>query len=420
MRVLCCAIPHNDKAMLDFMAFFAASPEALKLPLEMLIVFGSAKLLAEAAEWLKMPGIVGALIAGILIGPAVFNWIQPNELLHALSELGVMFLLFRVGLEVKPSELLRVGKTALVVAMLGVVLPLGLGWAILQMAGHSFVESMFMGAAMVATSVGITAQVLADKGVLSHRTARIILAAAVIDDVLGLLVLAVVSSMAEGRVDIPGLVTTTTVSIVFVTAIVKFGAPAMGRFVPRLKRTVRSQEAEFAWAMIFLFLMAVVAVFSGVAGIIGAFLAGMALSESIGRRVHDLAHGATELLVPFFLTGIGLQMNLAVFQNPAVLGLALAILLAAIATKWLGCGLGALSLGWKNSMRIGVGMVPRGEVGMVVAQIGLAKGAVEQDVYSIAVFMAVATTMVAPPLLSWFYKDLSGELTIEEPKFRVG
>ena len=168
----------------------------------MLIVFGSAKLFAEVLERLGQPGIVGEILAGAIVGPSVLGWIQPNEVLTALSELGVMFLLFRVGLEVKSSELMGVGGTAFLVALLGVLAPMAMGWGIMRAWGYPQVESFFVGAAMVATSVGITAQVLAAKGLLHLQSAKIILGAAVIDDILGLIVLAIVSSAAKGQVNI--------------------------------------------------------------------------------------------------------------------------------------------------------------------------------------------------------------------------
>ena len=174
--------------------------EAARLPLSMLVVFGSAKLLDELFERLGQPGIVGQILAGVLIGPSVLGWIEPNEFLSALAELGVMFLLFRVGLEVKASELMKVGVTASLVAVIGVAVPLGLGWGLLLWWGHTQIESAFTGAAMVATGVGITAQVLAAKGLLQHRASKIILGAAIIDDILGLVILAVVSSLAKGQV----------------------------------------------------------------------------------------------------------------------------------------------------------------------------------------------------------------------------
>lgn len=403
------------------LAFVASEGGLDRLPLQLLIVFGFAKLLAEVAQRLRMPGIVGGLAAGIVIGPSVLGWIQYDDLLHAMAELGVMFLLFQVGLEVKASELLRVGKVALLAAVLGVALPFAAGWAIMMAAGHPQIESIFMGAAMVATSVGITAQVLASRGVLSHRTAQVILAAAVIDDVLGLLVLAVVSSMARaGGADWAGLAVSSVVSIVFVVAVVKYGSRTAGFVVPKLTQSLRVEEAEFAVAVTFLFLMALLATYSGVAAIIGAFLAGMALAETASHHLHTLVRGAGELMVPFFLASIGLQMDTSVFRSGGTVLLAVIILAAAVASKWVGCGLGAGSLGWKDASRIGAGMVPRGEVGMVVAQVGLKAGAITQPVYGVAVFMAVMTTVLAPPVLNFLYKDVPAEPRDTPPSVELG
>ncbi len=284
--------------------------EAAQIPLAMLTVFGSAKLMAEVFERLRQPAIVGEILAGVLIGPSVLGWMAPNDLLSALADLGVMFLLFRVGLEVKAGELLKVGGTATLVAVLGVIAPFLLGWGILLAWGEPQVEAIFVGAAMVATSVGITAQVLASKGLLQERASKIILAAAVIDDVLGLLVLALVSSLAKGRVAVLELATTAVVALGFTVLVAKWGTRTMGRIVPRVEGKLRVAEGQFAFAMVLLFALSVLAVYAGVAAIIGAFLAGMALAESVGQRVHDLAHGVTELLVPFFLAGIGLHFNL--------------------------------------------------------------------------------------------------------------
>jgi Kef-type K+ transport system membrane component KefB len=386
---------------------FAVASSDLTLPFAMLVIFGASKLLAEIAEHFHLPGILGGLLAGVLVGPSVLNLIHYNDLLHALAELGVMFLLFQVGLEIRASDLLKVGRTAIVVAILGVILPFVMGWAILSAAGHRQGEAIFMGAAMVATSVGITAEVLASRGLLSHQTSRIILAAAVIDDVLGLLVLAVVSSMGTQQgVDILGLLTSSAVSIAFVAIVARFGSPTVNFVMPKLLARLRSQEAEFAVAVSFLFFMALLAGYSGVAAIIGAFLAGMALSETVGPRTRMLSYGAAELMVPFFLASIGLQMDLSVFKKGSTLALGVAVLLAAVLSKAAGCGAGAYRMGFRDALRVGVGMVPRGEVGMVVAQIGLLKGSISQDAYGVAVFMAVATTMVAPPLLRLVYRDV--------------
>jgi Kef-type K+ transport system membrane component KefB len=390
----------------------------VSVPLAMLIVFGSAKLFAEILERLGQPGIVGEILAGAIVGPSVLGWIQPNEVLTALSELGVMFLLFRVGLEVKSSELMRVGGTAFLVALLGVIVPMALGWSIMRAWGYPQVESVFVGAAMVATSVGITAQVLAAKGLLHLQSAKIILGAAVIDDILGLIVLAIVSSAAKGQVNIVEITATAVLAIGFTVIVAKWGTQTMMRLVPHAESRLKSGEAQFNIALVLLFALSVLAMYVGVAAIIGAFLAGMALAESVTERVHDLAHGITELLVPFFLAGIGLHLDVSTFGDKSLLVLALIILAAAVVSKLIGCGLGAVQLGRKEMIRIGCGMVPRGEVGMVVAQLGLSMAVIEKPVYSVVVFMAVATTIVAPALLNLAYAGEQSK-NIEE-QFQIG
>lgn len=394
-------------------------PDSARIPLAMLIVFGAAKLFAEVFEKVGQPGLVGEILAGVIIGPSVLNWIQPSSFLTALGDLGAMFLLFRVGLEVKASELLKVGGTATLVATLGVIVPQILGWAIMTAWGAPQIEAIFVGAAMVATSVGITAQVLSAKGLLHHKASQIILAAAVIDDVLGLLVLAVVSSMAKGHVDLLGILVTTAMAGGFTVLVAVLGTRAMKHVIPKVSQNLRAGEVQFNLAMVLLFSLALLAVFTGVAAIIGAFLAGMASSEGVNQRVRDLAHGVTELLVPFFLAGIGLHLDARAFTSLPVILLAAAILAAAVVSKLIGCGLGAWALGRSDMIRVGFGMVPRGEVGMVVAQLGLAMGVIASDVYGVVVFMAVATTLVAPLLLNIAFKGV-GPLEPAVEDFRIG
>lgn len=388
-------------------AFWLASAD-VTLPLTIFLVFGSAKVLEDLFERIRIPGIVGNIVAGLLIGPGVLGWIKPNEFLTTLAELGVMFLLFQVGLHVKSSELMKVGGTAVVIAVLGVAVPFAAGWGILSLWGEPQIEAIFVGAAMVATSVGITARVLADKGFLQLRASKIILAAAVIDDVVGLLVLALVSGMAKGKVNYVELATTAGLAIGFTLLVAKWGTHAMSRIVKR-SENLNVSESQFALSMVLLFGLSVVSVYMGVAAIIGAFLAGMALSENVSSRVNDLVFGVSELLVPFFLAGIGLHMDLSALTNTHTLVLALIVLAAAVLSKVVGCGLGAIQLGRVDSLRIGVGMVPRGEVGMVVAQIGLGLGVVKQQTYGVVVFMAVMTTVVAPALLNWAYRGAEAE-----------
>ncbi len=310
-----------------------------------------------------------------------------------------MFLLFGVGLEVKASELLTVGAKATLVATLGVIVPFFAGWGIMSAWGVPQVEAIFVGASMVATSVGITASVLSAKGLLHEVASQIILAAAVIDDVLGLIVLAAVSSVARGHVNFWEIALTAGLAIAFTVVMGLWGTKAANHLMPHFDSRLKADDAKFHIALVFLFGMGLLAQYTGVAAIVGAFLAGLALSDTADARVRTLTRGVSELLVPFFLVGIGLHLNLAAFRSRSTLILGLLILTAAIVTKLIGCGLGALSLGWQNVLKIGFGMVPRGEVGMVVAQIGLSLAVISSEVYSVVVFMAVATTLVTPLLL---------------------
>jgi Kef-type K+ transport system membrane component KefB len=380
------------------------SHSSAEIPLTLLVIFVCAKLLGEIFDRLRQPGIVGEILAGVLIGPHALNWIAPGEATTLLGELGVMFLLFRVGLEVKSSELVALGGQALLVAVAGVVVPFLCGWGLSAWWGLPTIESVFIGAAMVATSVGITAQVLAAGGWLSERASKLILAAAIIDDVLGLLVLAAVSSVARGPVNYTDLAVTAGLAGGFTILIVFAGSRVMSRILPKMRDRMQAAEAEFTIALSLLFALSLLASYAGVAGIIGAFLAGMALSESVEHRVHALTEGVTELLVPFFLVGIGMNLDLGLFRDGPALGFAVVIVLAAVLSKLGACGLAALPLGRSDALRIGVGMIPRGEVGMVVAQIGAGFGVMAPSVYGTIVFMSLATTLIAPPLLRLAYR----------------
>jgi len=385
------------------------------IPLAMFILFVSAKIMAELAERLHQPGIVGEIFAGVLIGPSVLGWLAPNEFLSAMSDIGAMFLLFRVGLEVKSSELMKVGGTALLVACSGVVVPFVMGAAIMLLWHQGVNEAIFVGASMVATSIGITAQVLSAKGLLQEVSSKVILAAAVIDDVLGLLVLAVVSSMTHGKTDVLQLSLTALLATAFTVIVAKWGSHAVGRVLPKLNETLRVAESRFVIGLSLLLGLAVLAVSTGIAAIVGAFLAGLALAETSGPRERDLAQGVSEFLVPFFLAGIGLKVDLSAFGQLSTALLALTILAAALVSKLIGCGVGALRLGRTEAWRIGIGMVPRGEVGMIVAQIGLGYGILTRNSYAVIVFMSVATTIVAPPLIKIAYRSAAARGAAESP-----
>jgi Kef-type K+ transport system membrane component KefB len=385
---------------LNVPAFFAAAGDHGKILLALFVVLLAAKLAAELFERLKQPAVVGEILAGIIIGPSLLNLVQPSDVMDALAEIGVIFLLFTVGLETRPSDIFKVGGTATIVAILGVVFPFLAGWALLSFwPGYSSIEAIFLGAAMVATSVGITARVLSAMGLISSEASRVILAAAVIDDVIGLLVLAVVSSMAAGGINYLEIGVIAALAVAFTVITVVFGAPA----VKKVKQPVidlRIGHSLFIFALVLCFGLAVIANFIGIAGIIGAFLAGVAVSETTdGTDLHAQSQTLTEFTAPFFLVNIGMKLNVGVFTAGEVILMSVIVIVLATISKLAGCGMAAIRMGKRKAFQVGVGMVPRGEVGIVVAQIGLGLAAVGEGVYAIVLAMAVATTLIAPVLI---------------------
>lgn len=380
--------------------------EETKVLLTLFIMLAAAKFMAELFERLRQPAVAGEIMAGILIGPSLLNLAAPSEITSILAEIGVIFLLFNVGLETKPAAIFKVGKNAATVAVLGVVVPFGAGWLLMQAWGSSSVEALFVGTALVATSVGITARVLSALGLLDAPTARIILGAAVIDDILGLLVLAVVSSMAAGTVNYLEILTTAVLAIGFTVFIAVVAAPVVTRVAPRADR-LRSGHGMFILGLVLCLGLSVAATFIGVAAIIGSFLAGMAMAEASEDHpnMHRQINGVTEFLVPFFLVNIGMQLSLDVFRSVPVIVLCLLVTLVAVATKLFGCGLAAINLGVRRAAQVGMGMVPRGEVGIIVAQIGLSLAVIGPELYGVVLFMAVATTLIAPPFLKMLYAN---------------
>lgn len=382
----------------------AAMGEETKVLLTLFIMLAAAKFMAELFERLRQPAVAGEILAGVLIGPSLLNLAAPSEITSILAEIGVIFLLFNVGLETKPSAILNVGTKAALVAVLGVVIPFAGGWLLMRAWGSTSVEALFVGTALVATSVGITARVLSAMGLLDAPTSRIILGAAVIDDILGLLVLAVVSSMAAGTVNYLEILTTAALAIGFTAFIALVGAPVATRMAPRADR-LRSGHGMFIVGLVLCLGLSVAAAYIGIAAIIGSFLAGMALAEATEHHplMHRQINGVTEFLVPFFLVNIGMQLRLDVFRSSTLILLCILVTLVAVATKLFGCGLGALGLGVKRAMQVGMGMVPRGEVGIIVAQIGLSLAVIGPELYGVVLFMAIATTLIAPPFLKMLF-----------------
>ncbi len=259
--------------------FAAAVGHTTEILLTLFIMLAAAKITAEIFERLRQPAVVGEILAGVIIGGSVLGWVAPSEFTSTLAEIGVIFLLFTVGLETKPSAIFKVGKIAALVAVLGVIVPFICGYLLMLAWGASNVQSLFIGTALVATSIGITARVLSAMGLLDAPTSRIILGAAVIDDILGLLILAIVSSVAAGKIDYVEIITTAALAIGFTVFVALVGAKVLTNLAPTIER-LRIGDSLFVFGLVLCLGLSVAAAYIGVAAIIGAFLAGMALAEA--------------------------------------------------------------------------------------------------------------------------------------------
>lgn len=389
--------------------------------LQMFVLILLAKVAGILCERVKISPVIGEIAVGVIVGNTIlFQWLNLGtdiEFFEILSELGVVFLLFAVGLETPFSELRKVGTTATTVAVLGVFLPLIVGIALIIFLGHSSTEALFIGAAMVATSVGITARVIKDMNLTQSIESRVIIGAAVIDDILGMIILAIVVGIAAGgATNILDIALVSLEGILFVVMVILVGSILIPK--ARKKRIERRDPAQcverkvhalspLPLALIVCLGLSFLASFVGLAAIIGAFLAGMIFAEFKDQwPCEEDFHPINAFLVPFFFIYVGLQVHLASFSS--VLLIALLVTVLAIATKFIGCGIGARKLGGKSAAIVGMGMVPRGEVGIIVASIGLGVGAVSQDMFAVVVFMSMATTIVAPPLLTYAFRRKFG------------
>lgn len=388
--------------------------------LTIVAILVSAKLLGEFAERIGQPAVLGELVAGVLIGPSVLALLPTvgpvSEFIHLLAEVGVAVLLFEIGLETDLREMFRVGGSATVVALVGVAAPFLLGfafWMIVQpsmgasVAGISdTMIAVFVGATLTATSVGITARVLTDLNRLHTPEARVVIGAAVIDDVLGLVILAIVSGLAAGAaLTIFGVAMKFVVAAGFLVA-----AVVVGNFVaPRifgLIDTMRVRGVLLVSAFCFALLFAALAGLAGSAMIIGSFAAGIVLSstnqfDTITERIGPVS----DVFTPIFFVAVGAGVNVNLFLpwtstfDVNVLLVGGALLVIAVVGKVVS----GYAVGWGstrlNHLAIGVGMIPRGEVGLIFAHLGLTNGILSPSVYSAILVMVIFTTFLAPPLL---------------------
>ncbi len=376
-----------------------------------LIVLIAAKVAAELAERLGIPAVVGEIVAGIAIGPSLLNAVGGgggDEVLRTLGELGVILLLLDVGLEMDLRELGRVGRTSFLVAAVGVVAPMVLGIGAMELIGEDFNTSLFVGAALTATSVGITARVFGDLKALATTEARIVLGAAVADDVMGLVVLTVVVRLVtQGSVSILSVVGIVGVAVVFLV-VGGFGglrlAPPLFALIERFSR---STGTMVALALAFTLAFAELADAAKLAPIVGAFVAGIALSrsrqaEQIRRELSSVGH----LFIPVFFLQIGIDADIGAFGKASVLRDA-ALLLVVAAVGKLISPIGAIGAPG-DKVLIGLGMLPRGEVGLIFATLGLQQGVLGPDLYAALLLVVLVTTLAAPQLLKLRFSMLRG------------
>lgn len=389
--------------------------EAAAILLTLFAIFVAAQIGAELAQRVKLPGVVGEIIAGCVIGPSALGWIKPVQILagtplDVLAEIGVVLLLFAVGLETRLGDLKKVGKSAFLVGVLGVIVPFALGSLWAHGNGFDWVKSLFVAAAFVATSAGITARVLQELGVLTRIESRVILGAAVIDDILAMLLLGVVTSLqGGGGVNVSSLLLVFGQAVGFIAVIGWVGTEVMRRRAHWLDRPINPMSPLTISLAICLGLAFLSTEF-GLAAIIGAFLAGMIASET--HRREELEHQMQPLLAlltPFFFVVTGAKIDLTVFASGAALWMLLVVTVIAIISKFIGGFLGALSLGRRGATIVGVGMIPRGEVGVVIASLGLAAGVFSNQIYAVIVAMSLLTSIVTPPVLAVLLKPAREE-----------
>ena len=394
------------------------------------IAFLAAKVGGEIMERLKLPAVTGELMAGVVLGPSILNIITHDQtFLDVLAQLGATFLLFSVGMETKLSELRRVGLIATSVAVMGVVTPFVMGYYVSVLLFMSSVEAMFVGAALVATSVGITARVLQDLGMINSTEAKIILGAAVVDDILAMIVLTIVSGSAAGNLDTFHVAVVIAEALCFIAIVTLLGTRmvryAAGKREIRHDRTVNGtwaihyrttafkrdswfdrlvqKEAPFVIILIIVFGLSAMASYVGLAAIIGAFFAGLIFSDT--KDTYELEQKFEPLnvfLVPFFFVVMGAKVGFANLWDVAPMAIVLTVV--AIISKLIGCSLGAIKRGERTALIVGAGMVPRGEVGIVVAMIGLNMGTIGDATYSVIVLVSIATTIYAPFLIKTVIK----------------
>jgi Kef-type K+ transport system membrane component KefB len=375
-----------------------------QLLLELFVIFVSAKAVGELFERISLPSVLGEILAGAVLGPYALGWIPVTATIHTVADLGAIFVLFSAGLETSPGELIRIGGKSVRVAVAGVVVPFILGFAYMKLRGDASSEAVFVGAAMVATSVGITARIFADMRLLSTETAKIILGAAVFDDILGMIMLAFVGGLASGGIQWLHMGVLIGEAIAFALFMMYIAPHIVRRIEPGVEQ-LSMQNASLVVALAICLLLSWLAIKIGMAAIIGAFFAGLVFADYAPQRnLLSRVGGITEFLSPFFFFAIGARLDLSVLKGEILVS-AVVISILAIVSKVIGCGLPLIGQGWRSVLQVGIGMMPRGEVALIVALVGYQSHIVTQSTYAIVVVMTAVTTILAPPSLRYVFRD---------------
>lgn len=397
--------------MLATLAPQTADFEALVLMLAMALV--TAKLFGEICERYHQPAVLGEMVAGVLLGPSVAGLVDPSHPgLHAMAEIGVIILLFQIGLETQLRKMAEVGSSAAIVALVGVAVPFGLGFVVAEVLGLAQLPALVIGAALTATSVGITARVLADLGRLQDSESQVVLGAAVIDDVVGLIILAVVTAIvAGGKVSALDVGRITLVAFGFIAVALLIGNLLVPRVFRRLARFAKDSSLAMI-ALMTAFALAILAQRAGSALIIGAFTAGLVFAPT--PYAHRIEDGVTRLgtfFVPIFFVSVGASVNVRAFADPLVLQLGALLCVVAI----IGKVVAGYAPWWfpGRKLVIGVGMVPRGEVGLIFAQMGLTSGVLDDRLFAALALMVLVTTFLPPIVLKQLLDERKGRASDE-------
>lgn len=362
------------------------------------------------ASRINQSAVIGLILVGILVGPSVLGWITYTDFIKSLAHLGAVILLFVIGFEFNLQEIMQPRNFA--IALVGVVVPWIGGWGLAVLFGFDSASAIFIGTALTATSIAITANVLRELDKLQTEAARAIIGAAVIDDVLALIVLAISTAVVDGTFSVESIALITIKALLFIAVGAAFGTLVIGRYLVRLDRAdfvKRYPEFIFIFAMMFAFLYAICAELVGLSAIVGAFIAGVSFKDVELVQSKSLKEGAEYLQIIFasiFFVSLGIITDLRAVTPEVLLFLA-ALTIVAIFSKVIGCSLPARLGGMsrKDSLIVGFGMAPRGEVAMIVALIGLDAGIIDQGVYVVLVLMSLLTTVITPIVYrNWFYR----------------